>query len=518
MAVSDWTIRRLLPGVFLLLCSCPLRAAEKSYSYLAALESISADELKLHVDYLADDKLEGREAGRSGGLAAGGYLEDRLAELDLRAAGTDGSFFQRFPPNFRNVLARIEGSDPQLKDQFIIVSAHYDHVGYGTRRNSRGPIGYIHNGADDNASGTAGLLELAEAFTMLDEPPKRTVLFAFWDAEEKGLLGSKYWVAHPTISLDHVVAEINMDMIGRLRNDRLVLFGTRSGYGWRRLASLQNDGPALRLDFSWTLKPNSDHYPFFQHDIPVLLLHTGFNDAYHTPRDDARHINNRGMRRVSQFLFAVVYELADREQPPRFRKLARRETESTRKRLAACINKPAARLGVRWDPNEPAIGGLRLAHVVSGSAAERAGLTAGDRIVDFAGRKIRSGEDLRAAVTRAENPAATVVKRADLDQPLQMTVELAGKPIRLGISWRIDDAEPGTIILTHVVPGSPAAKAGLRPGDRVYQIGGEDFSDDRLFAHLAQTLPEPLELLVERDGRLRTVVIYVETEPARRAA
>jgi len=518
MAFFPRSIWRLLASVLLLLCSLHLQAAEKSFSYLAALESISADELKLHVDYLADDKLEGREAGRRGGLAAGGYLEDCLVELDLRGAGADGSFFQRFPPNFRNVLARIEGTDPQLKDQFIIVSAHYDHVGYGTRRNSRGPIGYIHNGADDNASGTAGLLELAEAFTILDERPKRTVLFAFWDAEEKGLLGSKYWVAHPTIPLEHVAAEINMDMIGRLRNDRLVLFGTRSGYGWRRLASFQNDGPALRLDFSWTLKPNSDHYPFFRHDIPVLLLHTGLHDVYHTPRDDAKYINSRGMSRVIQFLFAVVYELADREQTPRFRKLARRETEFTRKRLAACINKPAGRLGVRWDPNEPAIDGLRLTHVASGSAAARAGFTPGDRIVDFAGRKIRSGEDLRAAVMRAENPATALVERPDSDQPLQMTVELSGKPMRLGISWRIDDAEPGTIILTHVVPGSPAAKAGLRPGDRVYQIGGEDFSDDRRFARLAQTLPEPLELLVERDGRLRTVVIYVETEPARRAA
>ena len=156
----------------------------------------------------------------------------------------------------------LPGSDPKFRDQVIVVGAHYDHVGYGGRL-SLGPSGYIHPGADDNASGTAAVLELAKAFTVLSAAPKRSIVFAAWDAEEKGLLGSKYWVAHPTLPLEHVVAAVNLDMIGRLRDEHLIVFGVRSGYGWRRLLSSQNVDAGLQLDFSWSLKPNADHYPFF---------------------------------------------------------------------------------------------------------------------------------------------------------------------------------------------------------------------------------------------------------------
>ena len=511
---------RLVPIAAACYClsSVAVQASEKSSSYLAALESITAEDLKGHVDYLADDALEGREAGRRGGRAAGDYLRDRLGELRLRGAGVDGGFVQPFAPNFRNVLGLLAGSDPELKNEILIVGAHYDHVGYGTRRNSRGPIGRVHNGADDNASGTSGLLELAEAFTMLAEPPPRSILFAFWDAEEKGLLGSRYWVAHPTLPLDHVVMVINLDMIGRLRKDRLMVFGTRSGYGLRKLVSRQNEGPVLRLDFSWTLKPNSDHYPFFQQKIPILLWHTGLHADHHRPSDDAKLINHAGMRWATRLLFHVAYELANRPQTTAFRREAGSETERTRTWRAAHRPQPASRLGVAWRRQADSGEGVRLVRVVSGSPAEKAGLRPGDRIVRFAGREIHSGDQLSGTVISAQNPASLVVRRPGRPEPLDLTVQLDGKPLRLGITWRVDDAEPGTIILTHVVPGSPAARGGLRLGDRIYQVAGRDFADEKEFIQLANALPEPLELLVERDGRLRTVVLYFETEPLKRAA
>ncbi len=211
-----------------------VHAVEKDSSYQAALESIKADELGGQVGHLADDAMEGREAGTRGGHAAGDYLADQYARLHLHGAGAEGGFFQAFAPNFRNILVSLPGGDPRLREQVILVGAHYDHVGYGGRGYSLGPSGYIHPGADDNASGSASVLELAKAFTILSGPPKRSVLFAAWDAEEKGLLGSKYWLAHPTVPLDHVAAALNLDMVGRLRNDHLFVFGVRSGYGWRR--------------------------------------------------------------------------------------------------------------------------------------------------------------------------------------------------------------------------------------------------------------------------------------------
>lgn len=511
--------RRILP-VVLLCCACPVavQAVERSASYLAALESITADDLQRHVDYLADDRLEGREAGTRGGRAAGHYLVQQLEELQLPGAGVDGGFFQPFAGNFRNVLALLKGSDPQLSHQVVILGAHYDHIGYGTRRNSRGPIGQIHNGADDNASGTSGLLEVAEAFTLLPQPPRRSILFAFWDAEEKGLLGSGYWIAHPTLPLENVVLAVNLDMIGRLRDDRLTLLGTRSGYGLRRLVSRQNEGLGLSLDFSWRLRPDSDHYPFFQQGTPILLLHTGMHDAHHTPRDDARYINHAGMSRVVRLLFHVTSDLADRPQTPRFRPAAGRETERAHRWWAARRPKLVNRLGVGWRRQDATAEGVRLARVFSGSPAEKAKLRPGDRIVRFAGREIRSGEDLSGAVMAAENPASAVVRRPGVQEPLDLTIPLEGKPLRLGITWRVDDGEPGTVILTHVIPGSPAARGGLRAGDRIYQVAGRDFADDGEFAHLASTLPDPLELLVERDGQLRTVVLHFKMEPLKQAA
>src|SRR5262249_53711878 len=151
----------------------------------------------------------------------------------LRATtdGTNGDFVQSFNDDCRNILAVQPGDDPQLSSEVIVVGAHYDHVGYGSSRNSFGPIGRIHNGADDNASGTSVLLETIEAFSKTKLVTRRTILFAFWDAEERGMVGSHYWLSHPTVRLDRVKLNITLDMVGRLRNERLYVLGTRSGYG-----------------------------------------------------------------------------------------------------------------------------------------------------------------------------------------------------------------------------------------------------------------------------------------------
>jgi len=489
-------------------CSLASPAAERNSSYLSAMASIRHAELKAHVDYLADDQREGREAGSRGGRAAADYLRAELEQLELVGAGFDGGYFQPFGPNFRNVLALLEGSDPDAQAEYVLVGAHYDHVGYGTRRNSLGRVGAIHNGADDNASGTSGLLELAEAFAMLPEPPRRSILFVFWDAEEKGLLGSKYWVAHPTVPLERVAVVLNMDMIGRLRDGRVMVFGSRTGYGLRRLVSLQNEELGLAMKFSWTMEPNADHYPFFGRGIPVLMLHTGLHDDYHRPSDDAELINAEGMQRVVRLMFGVVYELASRDQVPGFRAEARREARYSLRRLLAHVPRIRDRLGARWEESQSPGGSVRLTSVALGSPADQAKLRPGDRIVQFAHREIHSGSELARTLMAAENPVPVVVERPGADGPVQLILELDGTPMRLGITWRVDDAEPGTIILTHVVPGSPAAEAGLEVGDRIYRIAGRDFADDAEFSRLAKTLPGPLTLLVEREGRLRSAQLH----------
>ncbi len=286
------------------------------------------------------------------------------------------------------------------------------------------------------------------------------------------------------------------------------------------LLSSQNDDPGLQLDFSWTLKPNADHYPFFDHGIPVLMLHTGLHDDYHRPSDVASRINSAGMARVTRLLFAMLYDMADRPAAvPGFRAAARHESPDTEKALLDQAEKPADRLGVGWIEDAATTGGVRVSVVTAGSPADRAGVREGDLIVGFAGREIHSDDDFFAAAATADSPARLTLNRPGQEKPLQLKVEFSDKPLRWGIAWRVDDAEPGIVILTHVVPGTPAARAGLRVGDRICQVAGRDFADEAGFVELAQNQPERLQLLVERDGRLRVVLLQrSHAEPMRRAA
>ncbi len=517
---TGYGIRLLRNAAPLLLLLTPALAGavERSTSYVAAMASIHDSELISHVDYLADDRLKGREPGHRGGRQAGDYLAQQFHQCGLQGAGDDGGYFQNFAPNYRNVLAILRGSDPELARELVIVGAHYDHVGYGSKKTSRGEIGFIHNGADDNASGTAAVVELAEAFTMLPVAPRRSVLFACFDAEEIGLYGSKHWVAKPNVALANVAAMVNLDMVGRLRDDRLIVFGTRTGYGLRRLVSLQNVDPGLVLDLSWDLKRNADHYIFYEQRVPVLFFHTGLHDDYHTPDDDADRINTAGMGRVTRLVFGTAYELAEAAERPRFRPEAGSEHQGLRGRALRKRPKLTDRLGVAWRTNDLSGDGVTLSRVQRGSAAERAGLVPGDRVIQFAGRNIRNGEDLRAAVMTARNPASLYVRREQHDEPLQLSVRLDGEPLRLGVTWRVDAADPGGMILTRVIPHTPAAEAGLKRGDHIYRIAGRALADEAEFVRLVRSLPGPLEIVLERDGRLLTLVVELDEPPVAKAA
>jgi hypothetical protein len=471
----------------------------------AALESITTPDVKGHVDALADDTFEGREAGTRGNRAAGIYIIDRLTKLGLAPAGTKGGFYQN-GGGASNILAQFEGSDPELKNEVILVGAHYDHVGYGTYRNSYGPVGYIHNGADDNASGVAALLELAEALSKLPQKPKRTILFAFWDGEEKGLWGSKYWVDHPTVPLDRVRLAVNIDMIGRMRGARLEVFGIRTLPGLRRTISRQNT-ESLALEFDWDVRGDSDHYSFFSRNVPFLMLHTGRHPDYHRPSDDAERINGDGLRQITQLLFGVVVDLADAAELPKFRERSRMESQGDRRASEVALRPPRGRLGISWDEKQAADGKIVVDRVSSGSPAAAAGLVRGDQIVTFSGREVRDAEQFRQLVLSAANPVPITVARGGQEAPLEMTLQLEGEPVRLGIAWRTDETEPASVIINRLTPGSPADAAGLRSGDRIYKINGREFATGDEFRELATTLPFPLVMEVDTAGRVRMVEV-----------
>ena len=491
-------------------------AIEHTAAHRASAESITKTELKRHVDILADDSFEGRAAGSRGGHAASGYLRQQLNQIGAESMGDDGDYFQTFNNDYRNILARIPGSDTTLKDEYILIGAHYDHVGYGTRKTSYGPTGYIHNGADDNASGTASLLELTEALRLSDW--RRSILIAFWDGEEQGLLGSKHFIKNPVVPLKNIRAIINMDMVGRLRDQKLTMYGSRTLIGARRLVSEENEGLPLLIDFNWEIKPNSDHHPFYSHGIPYLMPHTGLHDDYHRPRDDAHKINIDGIEQTTRLLFRVISNLADKDDIGAFRLASRSESQRSRRQLERPLPPAPKRLGLSWSSSDSSDIGLKVTRVRYGSPADKAGIRTNDRITKFAGFSVDSDAAMRTAVFRANKRTTTTIHRPGEEEPLEISLELAGEPMRLGLSWRLDDAEPNAAIVTRVIPGSPADTAGLKIKDRIYSVGNQNVIGREQLITNFKECTFPVTLTIEREGNQKTIVLGVDLDEQKAAA
>lgn len=490
----------------------PGRAFE-SAEIMAAARSITREETKRHIDVLADDTFEGREHGSRGGHAAGNYLVKEFEHYGLKPAGDKGSYFQVFNGKSRNILGLLEGSDPQLKSEVIILGAHYDHVGYGRPNNSFGPFGYIHNGADDNASGVAGLLEVVDAFKRLPEPPKRSILFVLWDGEEAGLLGSRHWLAYPTIPLDRVMFKINIDMIGRLTNDRVEVYGSRTSTNLRQLVSRANHENPLELDFTWKMKADSDHYPFYERSIPTLMFHTGLHKDYHRPSDDAHLISNEGVERVARLCFLTLEQLADAPQRKAFRLMSRQENVITQARLEAPAQAPPSRFGIGWRKSADD-GKLSVVHIVPGTPAEHSGIRIGDQLLTYNGEPIEDQDRYHLQLHAASGPCVFKVQRGDEKEPREITITPAGHPVRIGFTWRQDDAEPRAAIVSHVIGGSAADQAGLKIGDRIYAVNEQPFAGGEEFTELLKAVG-PLKLLIERRGRPQTIELEtLDQEPA----
>jgi hypothetical protein len=498
-------------AVFTVLAAKGIAADRASLALAAA--SITKGELKVHVDTLADDTFEGREAGSRGGRAAGNYLLKAFEQAGLKPAGDSGTYFQAFNGTSRNILGILEGSDPQLKSQVVLIGAHYDHVGYGRVTNSFGPWGYIHNGADDNGSGVAGLLEILGAVKQLPQPPRRSILFVFWDQEEAGLIGSRHWISHPTVALENLVFAINIDMIGRMKNGRMEVYGTRTAAGLRRLISESNVDRAAEISFTWKMKADSDHWPFFERRIPVVMFHTGLHEDYHRPSDDTHRINHDGLKTATQMAFYTLLAMADADRTPPFREASRREAPSNMVKLEQPIEPNPSRYGLpyRFEPGDPP--SVVLTGVTAGSPSEQAGLRAGDRLTAFQGRPIADEMRFRLELLVASGEVTFTVERPGLAEPMEVKLTPLGTPIRFGISWRPDEGEPGSVLITQVIYGSAAHSAGVQLKDRIYAVGGRPFANQEEFLTLISQMPGPIELLVERAGKLATLKLDVLDPP-----
>ena len=322
-----------------------------------------------------------------------------------------------------NVVGILDGSDPVLKNETIVIGAHYDHLGRGGSGSLAHREGDIHHGADDNASGVAGLLELARVFSA--ERPRRTIVFAAFSGEEEGLLGSNYYVNHPIVPLANTIAMINLDMIGRMKNNKLIVGGMGTATEWRNLIPLKNlESQPLSLTelaspsrppgkvtavvgtngqmtsaivhkqgFDLTLNEDgfgpSDHSSFYAKQIPVLFFWTGTHEDYHKPSDNAEKINYDDEARIIALVARVVRELDSNEKRPAYA-VAKSEASG---------RSTGFRVYLGTIPNySDSSDGLLLDGVRDASPAANAGLKAGDKIVKLAGRDVRNVYDYTAAL------------------------------------------------------------------------------------------------------------------------
>jgi hypothetical protein len=318
-----------------------------------------------------------------------------------------------------NVVAILTGTDPSLKSETIVIGAHYDHLGlghYGARE--RSSEGRAHPGADDNASGTAVVLDLARRLSELPAKPGRTIVFVAFSGEELGLYGSRHFVTHASF-LSSTRAMINLDMVGRLRENRLTVFGARSGSTFGNIVSEVAQDLGLQVTQSDSVG-RSDHMSFYNKKIPVLHFFTGNHADYHRPSDTWEKLNIEGMAKVSDLVLLSALRIANTKEAPAFVSLPSRPP----------TDGPGERQGFGtylgsipdYDANTE---GVRLAGVTDGSPAARAGLREGDIIIQLAEKKIQNIEDLTAAL-RGKKPGDEV----------EVVVLRTGKPVSLKATLR----------------------------------------------------------------------------------
>lgn len=373
-----------------------------------------SQQVMIDVTYLASDMLEGRMTGTKGEALAADYLSMRMQQLNLDPQPGHETYVQSFDFEMRqnphggeaqavtgkNVVGFINNN----AEETIIIGAHYDHLGYGNFSSLHTGEPAVHNGADDNASGTAALLYLAEKLQREGGPRNRNYLFIAFSAEELGLVGSKRWVAAARGDLD-IVAMFNMDMVGRLRNKKNVLavYGTGTSPLWNPALDQAEKMLGLVTVRDSSGVGGSDHTSFYLDDIPVLAAFTGQHSDYHKPSDDAELIDYGGIVKVSEMLYSIMEKLDQFEEIP-FQK-----TTQKKQQRAASFK---VTLGVM--PDYVYAGkGMKIDGVTEGRPAEKAGIKAGDIIVKMGDLDIKDIYDYMEGLSKNKvgNTTTVIVNR-----------------------------------------------------------------------------------------------------------
>ncbi len=439
--------------------------------------------LAVHVsrDWVADAGLDLAELQRA--------LEDGTGAGELAATGISVrvAVQERSEPEVvqaRNVVGFLQGSDPTLKDKWIVVGGHHDHVG-----GYAGEGDTVFNGADDNASGTSGVLELAQAFAGLAEPPRRSLLFATFSGEEKGLLGSRAMVRQELIPIDKVEFMLNLDMIGRNPEASIDVTGDGFARGLREVVEAANAGIGLPLKFGGAAySGNSDHDAFYDKGVPFMFFFSGIHEDYHQLGDHADKLAYGQMEQVVRLAYETLERLADADAAPTF------------------IHH-VTWLGIEVEVLQ---GSATVTAVEDDSRASRAGLRRGDVLKAF--------EEFKAI----EPGTRTALHIGRGDETLTFDVERARTGF-MGVSPGAPDedqrkahglAEDEGVLLRQVTADGPSDKAGLEEGDILIRIAGRPVGLSSLRSRLAQIgAGERIDVMVIRDGERVTIEMTLGERP-----
>ncbi len=321
-----------------------------------------------------------------------------------------------------NVVAYLPPPQKSSGDEYVVVGAHYDHLGHGgsSSLDRAGEENKIHPGADDNASGVAWVMELAASLARegAEHPEKfrRGIIFACWSGEEIGLIGSAAFCEHPPVPLDKVVAYVNADMVGRMRDNKLTLQGAGSSHAWRRLIEKRDVAAGFNLALQDDPYLPTDVTSFYTKNVPVLNFFSGAHEDYHRPTDTADKLNYKDLERITKFTRDIVLDLAQSSGRPDLAKVERSgQAGGGRETLRTY-------LGTIPDYTTE-VKGVKLSGVRGGSPAEKGGLKGGDIIVEFAGQKITNIYDYTYALDAAK-----------IGQPTRMVVERDGRRVTLEVT------------------------------------------------------------------------------------
>ncbi len=371
-------------------------------------------DVKKHVAYLASDKLKGRGAGTEQELKAAKYIAKQFKKVGLQPKGSNGwfhefTFKKSTDPhgmnhdgpqmNSRNVVGYLDNGAPYT----VIIGAHYDHLGLGMDHNSldANPEGKIHNGADDNASGTAAVIELARYYANNGVKEQHNFLFICFSGEELGLLGSKKFTETPTIDLSTASFMINMDMIGRLNEEkRLVLGGVGTSPAFVPLINGLKTDVGIKQD-SAGIGP-SDHTSFYLKNIPVLFAFTGQHSDYHKPSDDTEKVNFAGEVKVMSLMAEIINTL-DRVPKLVFQETKSKESDTPRFKVT---------LGIMPDYTYEGEG-VKVDGVTDGKPASKAGVLKGDIILGLGTMEVKDMQGYMKALAahKKGDKAKVKVKR-----------------------------------------------------------------------------------------------------------